>query len=294
MLAPSTNPGAAAPGGRRKVRYKRVLPGFALSLGISLFFVSLVLLLPVTGLLVETSGMGWSQFWFVITDPRVVESYKVTLWTALAASLFNGVFGLLLAWVLVRYDFFGKRLIDAVVDLPFALPTAVAGITLATLFAESGWYGQFLARFGIEVAFTPLGIVVAMAFTSLPFVVRSVQPVLEDLSAEDEEAAMSLGASDGRVFRRVIFPALWPALMTGIALSFTRSLGEFGAIIFIAGNMPYVSEVTSLMIFIRLQEFDYAAASAIASVVLMASLVLLFAINLWQGRYLRRLGGGAG
>ncbi|MDX1635848.1 MAG: sulfate ABC transporter permease subunit CysT [Marinobacter sp.] len=270
------------------------MPGFALSLGISLFFVSLVLLLPVTGLLVETSGMGWSQFWFVITDPRVVESYKVTLWTALAASLFNGVFGLLLAWVLVRYDFFGKRLIDAVVDLPFALPTAVAGITLATLFAESGWYGQFLAKLGIEVAFTPLGIVVAMAFTSLPFVVRSVQPVLEDLSAEDEEAAMSLGASDGRVFRRVIFPALWPALMTGVALSFTRSLGEFGAIIFIAGNMPYVSEVTSLMIFIRLQEFDYAAASAIASVVLMASLLLLFAINLWQGRYLRRLGGGMG
>lgn len=294
MFPPSTNPGAAAPVRRPRTRYKRVLPGFALSLGISLFFVSLVLLLPVTGLLVETSGMSWSQFWFVITDPRVVASYKVTLWTALAASLFNGVFGLLLAWVLVRYDFFGKRLIDAVVDLPFALPTAVAGITLATLFAESGWYGQFLARFGIEVAFTPLGIVVAMAFTSLPFVVRSVQPVLEDLSAEDEEAAMCLGASDGRVFRRVIFPALWPALMTGVALSFTRSLGEFGAIIFIAGNMPYVSEVTSLMIFIRLQEFDYAAASAIASVVLMASLVLLFAINLWQGRYLRRLGGGAG
>ena len=294
MLPPSTQPGAAAPGSRRRPRQRRVLPGFALSLGISLFFVSLVLLLPVTGLLVETSGMGWSQFWFVITDPRVVESYKVTLWTALAASLFNGVFGLLLAWVLVRYDFFGKRLIDAVVDLPFALPTAVAGITLATLFAESGWYGQFLAKLGIEVAFTPLGIVVAMAFTSLPFVVRSVQPVLEDLSAEDEEAAMSLGASDGRVFRRVIFPALWPALMTGVALSFTRSLGEFGAIIFIAGNMPYVSEVTSLMIFIRLQEFDYAAASAIASVVLMASLLLLFAINLWQGRYLRRLGGGMG
>lgn len=296
MFPPSTQPKAAAPipSGRRRIRHKRVLPGFALSLGISLFFVSLVLLLPVTGLLVETSGMGWSQFWFVITDPRVVESYKVTLWTALAASLFNGVFGLLLAWVLVRYDFFGKRLIDAVVDLPFALPTAVAGITLATLFAESGWYGQFLARFGVEVAFTPLGIVVAMAFTSLPFVVRSVQPVLEDLSAEDEEAAMSLGASDGRVFRRVIFPALWPALMTGVALSFARSLGEFGAIIFIAGNMPYVSEVTSLMIFIKLQEFDYAAASAIASVVLLASLLLLFAINLWQGRYLRRLGGGMG
>jgi sulfate transport system permease protein len=268
-----------------------VLPGFGLSLGISLFFVSLVLLLPLTGLVVETSGMTWDQFVFTITDPRVVESYKVTLWTALAASLFNGLFGLLLAWVLVRYEFPGKRLIDAVVDLPFALPTAVAGITLATLFAQNGWYGQVLAKAGIEVAFTPLGIVVAMAFTSIPFVVRTVQPVLEELSPADEEAAVSLGASDSRVFRKVIFPSLWPALVTGIALSFTRSLGEFGAIIFIAGNTPYVSEVTSLMIFVRLQEYDYASASAIASMVLLVSLVLLFAINLWQGRYLRRLEG---
>ena len=270
---------------------KRVLPGFGLSLGISLLFVSLVLLLPVTGLVVETSGMSWDQFWFVITDPRVVESYKVTLWTALAASLFNGLFGLLLAWVLVRYEFPGKRLVDAVVDLPFALPTAVAGITLATLFATNGWYGQLLSHLGIEVAFTPLGIMVAMAFTSIPFVVRTVQPVLEEIAPADEEAAMSLGASDGRVFRKVLFPALWPAIVTGVALSFTRSLGEFGAIIFIAGNTPYVSEVTSLMIFVRLQEYDYAAASAIASVVLLTSLTLLFLINLWQGRYLRRLEG---
>ena len=281
----------AAPVRRFAGRSKRVLPGFGLSLGISLFFVSLVLLLPLTGLVVETSGMTWDQFVFTITDPRVIESYKVTLWTALAASLFNGLFGLLLAWVLVRYEFPGKRLIDAVVDLPFALPTAVAGITLATLFAQNGWYGQVLAKAGIEVAFTPLGIVVAMAFTSIPFVVRTVQPVLEELSPADEEAAVSLGASDARVFRKVIFPPLWPALVTGIALSFTRSLGEFGAIIFIAGNTPYVSEVTSLMIFVRLQEYDYAAASAIASMVLLVSLVLLFAINLWQGRYLRRLEG---
>lgn len=272
-------------------RSKRVLPGFGLSLGISLFFVSLVLLLPLTGLVVETSGMTWDQFVFTITDPRVIESYKVTAWTALAASLFNGVFGLLLAWVLVRYEFPGKRLIDAVVDLPFALPTAVAGITLATLFAQNGWYGQWLDKLGIEVAFTPIGIVVAMAFTSTPFVVRTVQPVLEELSPADEEAAVSMGASDSRVFRKVIFPSLWPALVTGVALSFTRSLGEFGAIIFIAGNTPYVSEVTSLMIFIRLQEYDYAAASAIASIVLLASLILLFAINLWQSRYLRRLEG---
>ncbi len=270
---------------------KRVLPGFALSLGVSLLFISIILLLPVTGLIVQTSGMSWAEYWAVISDERVVASYRVTLWAALIASTLNGVIGLLMAWVLVRYDFWGKRLVDALMDLPFALPTAVAGITLAALFAENGWYGRLLADFGIQVAFTPLGIVVAMSFTSLPFVVRTVQPVLEDLAPEDEEAAVSMGASDLTVFRRILFPALWPALMTGVALSFTRSLGEFGAVIFIAGNMPYVSEITSLMIFIRLQEFDYAAASAIASVVLMASLLLLLAINLWQARYLRRLHG---
>ncbi|WP_417515079.1 sulfate/thiosulfate ABC transporter permease CysT [Marinobacter sp.] len=272
-------------------RSKRVLPGFGLSLGISLLFISLILMLPLTGLVMEVSAMSFDQFWFVITDPRVVASYKVTALAALAASVFNGAFGLLLAWVLVRYEFPGKRLIDAVVDLPFALPTAVAGITLATLFAANGWYGQWLSKLGVEIAFTPVGIVVAMAFTSLPFVVRTVQPVLEELAPEDEEAAVSLGASDGHVFRRVIFPALWPALLTGVALSFTRSLGEFGAVIFIAGNMPYVSEVTSLMIFVRLQEYDYAAASAIASVILVVSLVMLFAITLWQARYLKRIEG---
>ncbi|MDN6319087.1 MAG: sulfate/thiosulfate ABC transporter permease CysT [Marinobacter sp.] len=272
-------------------RSKRVLPGFGLSLGISLLFISLILMLPLTGLVMEVSAMSFDQFWFVITDPRVVASYKVTGFAALTASLFNGIAGLLLAWVLVRYEFPGKRLIDAVIDLPFALPTAVAGIVLATLFAENGWYGQWLSKLGIEVAFTPVGIVVAMAFTSLPFVVRTVQPVLEELAPEDEEAAVSMGASDGLVFRRVIFPALWPALLTGVALSFTRSLGEFGAVIFIAGNMPYVSEVTSLMIFIRLQEYDYAAASAIASVILLVSLVMLFAITLWQARYLKRVEG---
>lgn len=270
---------------------KRVLPGFSLSLGVSLLFISLVLLLPVTGLIVQTSGMTLAEYWEVITDERVVASYKVTLWAAAIASLINGVVGLLMAWVLVRYEFWGKRFVDALMDLPFALPTAVAGITLAALFAENGWYGQYLARLGIEVAYTPLGIIVAMSFTSLPFVVRTVQPVLEDLAPEDEEAAMSMGASDLTVFRRILFPALWPALMTGVALSFTRSLGEFGAVIFIAGNTPYVSEITSLMIFVRLQEFDYAAASAIASVVLMASLILLLGINLWQARYLKRLHG---
>jgi sulfate transport system permease protein len=226
--------------------------------------------------------MGWEQFWFVITDPRVVASYKVTVLAALAASLFNCVFGLLLAWVLVRYEFPGRRLLDAIMDLPFALPTAVAGITLATLFAENGWYGQYLAKLGIEVAFTPLGIVVAMAFTSLPFVVRTVQPVLEEMAPEDEEAAMSLGASDMTVFRKILMPTL----------SFARSLGEYGAVIFIAGNSPYVSEVISLMIFVRLEEYDFPAASAIAAVVMTMSLLLLLVINVWQGRYLKRLQGG--
>lgn len=275
----------------RTPRHQRVLPGFGLSLGTSLFFISLILLLPMTGLIMQTAQMGWSEYWYVITDERVVASYKVTIWAALLASLFNGVFGLLLAWVLVRYEFPGKRILDALVDLPFALPTAVAGITLATLYAENGWYGELLAEFGIKVAYTPLGIIVAMSFTSIPFVVRTVQPVLEELSPEEEEAGITLGASDWSVFQRIIMPSLWPALVTGVALSFTRSLGEFGAVIFIAGNMPYVSEITSLMIFVRLQEFDFPAASAIASVVLIASLVLLFAINIWQSRYLKRLHG---
>lgn len=272
-------------------RHKRVLPGMSLSLGTSLLFISLILLLPMTGLVMQSVEMGWDEYWYVISDERVVASYKVTLWAAFFASIFNGFFGLLLAWVLVRYEFPGRRILDALVDLPFALPTAVAGITLATLYAQNGWYGEALANLGIKIAYTPWGIVLAMAFTSIPFVVRTVQPVLEELSPEEEEAGMTLGASDWSVFRRVIFPALWPALMTGIALSFTRSLGEFGAVIFIAGNMPYVSEITSLMIFVSLQEFNFPAASAIASVVLMASLVLLFAINVWQARYLRRLHG---
>ncbi|MBF4435225.1 sulfate/thiosulfate ABC transporter permease CysT [Vibrio anguillarum] len=272
-------------------RHKRVLPGFGISLGTSLFFVSLVLLLPASGLIMQTSQMSLTEYWQVVADPRVLASYKVTVGAALIASLFNGLLGLLLAWVLVRYDFYGKRILDALVDLPFALPTAVAGITLATLYSSNGWVGSVLGELGIKVAYTPLGIVVAMAFTSIPFVVRTVQPVLEEISKEEEEAGMTLGASDSAVFWKVIMPSIRPALLVGIALSFTRSLGEFGAVIFIAGNMPYVSEITSLMIFVRLQEFDFPAASAIASIVLMASLSLLLLINLWQGAYLRRIHG---
>ncbi|MFB2779500.1 sulfate/thiosulfate ABC transporter permease CysT [Shewanella mangrovisoli] len=274
-----------------RLRHKRVLPGFSISLGVSLLFVSLILLLPTTGLIMQTSQMSWAEYWGVIADPRVLASYKVTILSALAASLFNCLFGLLLAWVLVRYEFPGKRILDALVDLPFALPTAVAGITLATLYAENGQIGSLLAEIGIKVAYTPLGIVVAMIFTSIPFVVRTVQPVLEELSHDEEEAGMTLGATDGAVFWRVILPSLWPALVVGTALSFTRSLGEFGAVIFIAGNMPYISEITSLMIFVRLQEFDFAGASAIASVVLLTSLLLLLLINLWQASYLRRIHG---
>ncbi|MGV3002281.1 sulfate/thiosulfate ABC transporter permease CysT [Vibrio sp.] len=270
---------------------QRVLPGFAISLGISLLFVSLILLLPATGLVMQTKGMSLSEYWYVIADPRVVASYKVTVGSAFIASLFNGVLGLLLAWVLVRYQFPGKRILDALVDLPFALPTAVAGITLATLYSSNGWIGSLLENVGIKVAYTPLGIIIAMAFTSIPFVVRTVQPVLEEISQEEEEAGVTLGASDWAVFWKVIMPSIRPALIVGIALSFTRSLGEFGAVIFIAGNMPYVSEITSLMIFVRLQEFDFPAASAIASVVLLTSLSLLLLINLWQGAYLRRIHG---
>lgn len=268
-----------------------VLPGLGLSLGTSLLFVSLIILLPLTGLVAHTADMNFAEYWAIITDKRVVASYKVTIIAALFASLFNGVFGLLLAWVITRYRFWGRGILDSLIDLPFALPTAVAGITLATLYADNGWIGQWLSGAGIKVSYTPIGIFLAMAFTSIPFVVRTVQPVLEEMTTEHEEAALSLGASDMTVFFKVILPTLIPALVTGVALSFTRSLGEFGAVIFIAGNMPYISEITSLMIFVRLQEFDFAAASAIASVVLIASLILLAAINVWQARYLKRLEG---
>ncbi|WP_410014108.1 sulfate/thiosulfate ABC transporter permease CysT [Sodalis sp. C49] len=270
---------------------KRVLPGFGLSLGSSLLFVCLILLLPLSALVMQLAQMSWQQYWEVITSPQLLAAYKVTLLSAGVASLFNAAFGMLMAWILTRYDFPGRRLLDGLMDLPFALPTAVAGLTLATLFSTTGFYGAWLAHFGIKVSYTWLGITVAMAFTSIPFVVRTVQPVLEELGPEYEEAAQTLGASRWQSFRRVVLPEVAPALLAGAALSFTRSLGEFGAVIFIAGNIAWKTEVTSLMIFIRLQEFDYPAASAIASVILAASLLLLFAINVLQSRFGRRLGG---
>ncbi|WXG15848.1 sulfate/thiosulfate ABC transporter permease CysT [Xenorhabdus griffiniae] len=274
-----------------RVFSKRVLPGFGLSLGCSLFYVCLILLLPLSALVVQLSSMTWEQYWQVIANPQVVAAYKVTLLAAAIASLFNMVFGMLMAWILTRYQFPGRSLLDGLMDLPFALPTAVAGLTLATLFSATGWYGAWLGHFDIKVANTWLGIAVAMAFTSLPFVVRTVQPVLEELGPEYEEAAQTLGASRWQTFRRVILPEVSPALIAGTVLSFTRSLGEFGAVIFIAGNIAWQTEVASLMIFVRLQEFDYPAASAIASVILAASLLLLFSVNILQSRFGKRIGG---
>ncbi|MDX7988904.1 sulfate/thiosulfate ABC transporter permease CysT [Xenorhabdus sp. 12] len=270
---------------------KRVLPGFGLSLGSSLFYICLILLLPLSALTLQLSSMTWAQYWQVIANPQVVAAYQVTLLAAAVASLFNMVFGMLMAWILTRYRFWGRSLLDGLMDLPFALPTAVAGLTLATLFSTTGWYGGWLGNFDIKVSNTWLGIAVAMAFTSLPFVVRTVQPVLEELGPEYEEAAQTLGASGWQTFRRVILPEVSPALLAGTVLSFTRSLGEFGAVIFIAGNIAWQTEVVSLMIFVRLQEFDYPAASAIASVILAASLLLLFSVNVIQSRFGKRIGG---
>lgn len=262
------------------------LPGFTLSFGLSVLFLSLVILLPLSALFIYTSGMSWQEFWGAISDPRVVASYKVTALAALYSTIIVTGVGLLLAWIITRYDFPGRKLVDTLVDLPFALPTAVAGLTMAALFAANGWIGQYFAMFDIKIAYAFPGIVIAMIFTSLPFVVRAVQPVLQDVGPEYEEAAHTLGATRAQTFWRVILPSLVPALVTGASQAFIRSLGEFGAVILIAGNMPFETEVTSLMIFVRLAEFNYPSAAAIASVVLLASLVLLFTLQLLQGRFL--------
>ncbi|AOY00738.1 sulfate ABC transporter permease subunit CysT [Jeongeupia sp. USM3] len=267
-----------------------VLPGFKLSLGYTLLYLSLIVLLPLAALIIKTSDLDWAAFWQVVTEPRVVASYKVTFGASLIAALINLVFGLLIAWVLVRYPFPGKRFVDALVDLPFALPTAVAGIALATIYAPNGWIGQWFEPMGLKIAFTPLGIVLALTFITLPFVVRTVQPVLQDLEKELEEAAASLGATRGQVFRKVILPTILPALLTGFALAFARAIGEFGSVIFIAGNMPYVSEITPLMIISKLEQYDYLGATAIACVMLAVSFVLLLVINGLQWWTAKRLG----
>ncbi|URJ33161.1 sulfate/thiosulfate ABC transporter permease CysT [Candidatus Blochmannia vicinus] len=270
---------------------KYVLPGFGIALGSSLLFVCLILLLPLSALVMQLSQMSVYQYWDIITDPALLVSYKITLLSAGLATLFNAVFGMLVSWVITRYRFPGKKLLDALIDLPFALPTAVAGLTLATLFSTSGWYGSWLSRVGITVSYTWIGISIAMIFTSIPFVVRTVQPVLEEFSEEYEEVAKTLGADYWQIFYNIIFPELAPAWLSGVVLSFIRSLGEFGAVIFIAGNIAWKNEVISLIIFIRLQEFDYPAASAIASVILMISLLLLLFTNMFQLRINRRFKG---
>ncbi len=262
---------------------RNVLPGFNISLGFTLLYLGLIVLIPLSAAFIKTWGMGWEEFWAVVSTPRVVASYKLTFGTSLMAASINAVFGLLVAWVLVRYDFWGRRLIDALVDLPFALPTAVAGIALTAIYAGNGWIGQYFEPFGIKIAFTPLGILVALTFIGLPFVVRTVQPVLEDLEKELEEAAASLGANRLQTFRHVILPAIGPALVTGFALAFARAVGEYGSVIFIAGNVPMVSEITPLLIITKLEQYDYVGATAIAVSMLVVSFTLLLIINLLQG-----------
>ncbi|SFD98115.1 sulfate ABC transporter permease subunit CysT [Nitrosomonas sp. Nm166] len=259
-----------------------ILPGFNLALGFTLLYLSLIVLIPLSAAFIRTAELTWPEFWSVVTTPRVIASYRLTFGASFAAALVNAVFGLLVAWVLVRYHFPGKKLVDALVDLPFALPTAVAGIALTALYAGNGWIGQFLEPLGIKVAFTPLGIFVALTFIGLPFVVRTVQPVLEDIESELEEAAATLGANRWQTFTKVIFPVLFPALMTGFALAFARAIGEYGSVIFIAGNMPMVSEITPLLIITKLEQYDYAGATALSVVMLVISFILLLIINLLQ------------
>ncbi|HBA08952.1 MAG TPA: sulfate ABC transporter permease subunit CysT [Methylotenera mobilis] len=260
-------------------KQKNILPGFNLSLGFTIFYLSLIVLIPLSAAFIKTTELSIPEFWEVITAPRVVASYKLTFGASFIAAIINAVFGLLTAWVLVRYPFPGKKFIDALVDLPFALPTAVAGIALTAVYSGNGWIGSWLEPLGIKVAFTPIGVVVALTFIGLPFVVRTVQPVLEDLEAETEEAAASLGANRWQTFSKIIFPAIWPALLTGFALAFARAIGEYGSVIFIAGNMPMVSEITPLIIITKLEQYDYAGATAVAVVMLVISFLLLFAIN---------------
>ncbi len=267
---------------RKRAPY-RVMPGFKLSLGFTLFYLTLIVLIPLSALFLKTFTMTWEGFWSAVTSERVMASYRLTFGASLIGATINAIFGGIVAWVLVRYRFPGKRFIDALVDLPFALPTAVAGITLTALYSSNGWIGQFVeGTLGIKVAFTPIGVVLALTFIGLPFVVRTVQPVLEDAERELEEAAASLGASSWQTFTKVVFPTVMPSLMTGFALAFARATGEYGSVIFIAGNMPMVSEITPLFIITKLEQYDYAGATAIAVVMLIVSFLMLLGINMLQ------------
>ncbi len=270
----------AMPAGHR--RRASVIPGFGLTVGITLAWLGLIVLIPLTTIFLRAAGLGWDGFVAVGLSPRAMAAYRLSFGAALAAAGINAVFGLLIAWILARYDFPGKRLVDAVVDLPFALPTAVAGIALVSLYSSNGWIGSLLDPLGIKVAYTPLGVVIALVFIGLPFIVRTVQPVLADLGGDVEEAAATLGATRWQTFARVIFPAIAPALLTGFALAFARGVGEYGSVIFISGNMPYLSEIAPLLIATQLEQFDYAGATAIACVMLVASFSMLLLVNLLQ------------
>lgn len=273
------------------LRQPSVIPGFGITLGFTLFYMGLILLIPIGAFLLYTAQMSWADFWQAVSHRQVVASYKLSFGASLIAALLNLVFGAIVAWVLVRYQFFGKRVIDALVDLPFAMPTAVAGIALVTLYASTGWVGQYLDILGVRVAYTQLGVVVALTYIGLPFVVRTVQPVLEDLERELEEASAILGANRLTTLRRVILPALLPALLTGFALAFARALGEYGSVIFIAGNLPYRTEITPLLIVAKAEQYDYPGAAAIGTVMLLAAFVLLLLINTlqwWTARHSRR------
>ncbi|WP_341918529.1 sulfate ABC transporter permease subunit CysT [Hydrocarboniphaga effusa] len=278
---------------RSTPRQRSVMPGFGLSLGYTLLYLSLIVLIPLAGVFFKAADLGPQQLWNVVTSPRVASALQLSFGAALVAATINAFFGLLVAWVFVRYDFFGKKLLDATIDLPFALPTAVAGIALTALYSGNGWVGQFLEPLGIKVAFTPLGVIVAMTFIGLPFVVRTVQPVLEEAEKELEEAAASLGATRWQTITRVILPAVLPALLTGTTLAFARAVGEYGSIIFIAGNLPGISEIAPLLIIIKLEEFDYAGATTVAATMLVISFGLLLLINLLQAWTRKRQGAKA-
>ncbi len=277
--------------GRFNLR-RRVIPGFGLALGTTVLYLGAIVLLPLCALLLKASGIGLTQFWEILSSPRTLSAIRVTVTMAFAATIFNAIYGLLLAWVLARYDFPGKRILDALVDVPFALPTAVAGLALTALFAKNGWFGAPLDKIGIAVAYTPLGIAIAMAFTSIPFVVRTVQPVIEDLGSEVEEAGRSLGANDFQILWKIIFPAIFPAFLAGCSLSFARSLGEFGAVIFIAGNQPMKTEIVALLTYIRLEEYNYQAAAAISTIMLLMAFAMLIVTNMVQAWHLRYVGRG--
>ncbi len=280
---------AASLGTALRFRQPSVIPGFGVALGLTLTYLSLIVLIPLAGMFLKTATLTWPEFWAIATDLRTLAALRLSFGAAFAAAILNLIMGTLVAWVLVRYDFPLKRLLDATVDLPFALPTAVAGIALAAIYAPNGWIGQFLDPLGIKVAFTPLGVIVALTFIGLPFVVRTVQPVMQDLSLDVEEASATLGATRFQTLVRVVLPSLAPAMLTGAALAFARAVGEYGSVIFIAGNLPYVSEIAPLLIIIRLEEFDYSGATAIGSIMLLTSFAMLLVINLAQSWSRRRM-----